>query len=275
MAELTTQEKKWLAEAKEGWTGGQSYCASFCCKSERGWRWRNRDVCYAGLIGVEHKGLIKARVYVPYDELRKEWVEFLINSKWVGQVFKTKTMEEGAEYGYEIDVDQPYNVIRGALIMLRGPYEHPNMAKTFATLREWGASVVDAFYFSHILDIGRTRVCEGYSGHGKQVKRQYHMDDIVEGNLYNLSKPASVTTSNIGFLDEVRKQRGTDFNLGKCDAAFARDHRKKWAPNFRESGFEGVVEGGDSFGGTVHYIPNNKEAVMGFINHCKEINANG
>lgn len=123
------------------------------------------------------------------------YINFLLNSKYLGKCFITKDAEEGFKEGFVIDCNQPANTIRAAIISLRSPFEHPRVAFWFNRLKTMGYSNEESFYFGICLRCSKVnkKISNSWKDHGVDISGHSFLGDIISGTLYNENLPMNVS----------------------------------------------------------------------------------
>ncbi len=115
-----------------------------------------------------------------------EFVNYVINSPLFGGVYKTKSAEEGFQTGFEIDVNQPYNLVKTSLINLRTPFENPHHLKGFLFFKDEGFDEHLSYYLGTLLSFSFTEKINSYiyvctNEHGYESLSHTPIKNVYEG----------------------------------------------------------------------------------------------
>lgn len=237
MAEVTAVDKAFLERAEKIW-GQSSFTSSF----RHGYKGMSSNNCYNyqcyGSVGVNKLGLTDLLVYLPRNKEADAYLNFLFNSKLVGESFATKSAEEAEETGIRFNLETPMNLLKGAMIMMRASCEHRiTVLRTYNKLKELGYSDEESFYYGHIFRHSDNLRQHSCTNHGIEVHANMSLQDIVDGKKYLLSKPASQDSgindlhSKVMYRQNEGIYKKTLYRYaGPVEAAFVPEDR--WNYNF-------------------------------------------
>lgn len=132
----------------------QNAIPNFLIASPTGMKYYNNQLCYMRLFKNYSEAAIEEGEqvflffpkYLYKDYGMREYLDYIVNESVFKDAHLTKDVEEGMQYGFEIDVSKPVEYLKPGAIALRRAFEITGNSKAFSLLVNGGVmSKEDAY----------------------------------------------------------------------------------------------------------------------------------